>query len=431
MFKEIALDIASRGGRAYFVGGYVRDRVMNSEYADWKDIDIEVYGLNQEQILEALSVWGKPVLVGKSFPVIKLSGRPQWDFTLPSHPEMKSAEACGRRDFTINALIMDILTGELIDPLGGKEDIRRGLIRHTHPRVFRDDPLRVYRAAQLAARFQFPIHDETLELMRSADLEGLNGERVYLELRKLLLLAAHPSQGLRYLEQTGVICRCHPLLRDLQGCPQSRSHHPEGDVWEHTLLVVDGAARLKEHSHFPEALMWAALLHDIGKPLVSRVEGEKVTAYGHDVQGEKLARSFLRALTGNRDLLRQVGVLVREHMNPVLLFKQRERVSDRAIRRLVQRVNVSELLLLSEADYLGRTLERDYAPIRDWLLERIAAVGLKPDEGVKPLVTGKDLAELGCPPGKQYRALLSKALDLQMEGKNRGEILHELGKNLS
>ncbi len=429
MIQEIARQIALRGARAFYAGGFVRDQLLNVSDHDSKDIDIEVFLLEPGVLRDILSNFGEVKEVGKSYPVFKISGYPHFDFTV-APPGSSYEKAALRRDFTVNAMMIDVISGDLIDPCQGVKDLHLRTIRHTQPRVFIDDPLRVYRAVQLAARLNFSISPETQKLMAETALTNIDPERILLEIAKMLLRAEHPSIGLRYLEQTGVLERNHPELYCLKACIQSPTHHPEGDVWEHTLLVVDQAARLRKKSRDPQTLMWAALLHDIGKPGVTRQEGEKVTAYGHDTQGAELARRFLRNLRASRSLTDRVTVLVREHMRPVLLYKEREKLSDKAIRKLVERVNVAELLLLSEADYCGRTLKRDYAPIRTWLLERIARLGLDPESGINPLVQGRDLLALGFEPGPALGDVLKEAYEMQLEGKSKEEILKDLKKPL-
>ena len=431
MITTIARDIANQGGRVFYTGGFVRDYLLQDEAPNGKDIDLEVFGLDKAKLISVLSTYGQPIEVGKSFPVIKISHHPEWDFTLPEKPQISYQEACARRDFTINAMIMDVLTGEILDFFGGKEDLENKLIRHTTENVFKKDPLRTYRAVQLAARFGFSIDAATLELMKQTNLDNIKPERILEELRKLLLLASQPSLGLSYMQETGMLKRRHPMLFRLVGCEQSPLNHPEGDVWQHTLQVVDICARLKEQSQDPEVLMFAALLHDLGKPATTCIRNGKITAYGHDLEGEKLARIFLNQLNASKSLIAGVSKLVREHMHPVLLYKSREQVSDKAIRKLVNRVNVRELLLLAEADFKGRGKERDFEPVQEWLMGRISRLGLDPEQGITPYVQGRDLIALGLKPGTNFRKILDQCFEMQLEGKSRQEILKWVKESLS
>jgi len=218
----------------------------------------------------------------------------------------------------------------------------------------------------------------------------------------------------------------HPWLNDLIGCQQENKNHPEGDVWEHTLMVVDQAARLRAESLDPEVFMMAALLHDIGKPAVSKLQEGTIITYGHDIKGAELAGQFLAALGSSGNVSKKAAVLVKEHMQPVLLYKKKERVSDTAIRRLMNRVNVQELLLLSEADYNGRGRRREFKPIRDWLIERISRLGLNPGDRIEPVVKGRDLVHAGYQPGKQFRPILRYAYELQLSGLSKDQILKDV-----
>jgi tRNA nucleotidyltransferase (CCA-adding enzyme) len=323
---------------------------------------------------------------------------------------------------------MDIITGEIIDETGARKDTENKLIRHTSQTIFKDDPLRAYRACQLAARFNFKIHPDTIELIQNTYLTSIKSERIYEELCKLLMLSKTPSIGLRYMQHTGILEKMHLSLFNLIGCQQSPLHHPEGDVWEHTLLVVDEAAKLKNNSHYPLALMFAALLHDTGKPQSTQVTEEKITSYGHDVSGATVAAEFMYKITSNARLINNISILIREHMRPVLLYKERERVSDKALRKLINRVDFHELMILAEADFKGRTVERDFEAVKDWFNARFNLMGVDPEQKINPLVNGQDLLNLGYKPGKHLGQMLNTAFEWQLEGKNREEILTRFKK---
>lgn len=424
MLVKIAQEIAARGGRMYLVGGAVRDLLLQRN-TDNEDIDVEIHGLDKSQVLQVLKKFGICKEVGKSFVTIKIKGYQQYDFSV-AEPGTSLLKACSRRDFIINTPLQDILSGEIIDPLNARQDLSDRIIRPTNPGVFRDDPLRAYRAVQLAARLEFSLAPETEALIRDTPLQGISGERVYRELTKLLMLAPKPSIGLSLMAKAGILEQNHADLARLRGCAQSALHHPEGDAWQHTLLVVDQAARLKGSSKDPRSYMWAALLHDIGKPDTTRRQGDKITSYGHDLLGGKLARQFLERLTDEEQVLKRVSLLVKEHMRPVLLYKDRDKVTDRAIRKLAARVDLSELLLLAQADYLGRDIEREFSPIEEWFRDRISRLGLKWGETIAPLVQGKDLISLGLKPGPQFSKILDQAFDWQLAGQEKEEILKSI-----
>lgn len=190
----VAAAVQKAGGRLVFAGGYVRGHLMGFNLQE-QDLDLEAFGLNGEELAAVLSAFGPVKKVGKSYPILKISGYPRWDFSVPVYPGASFAEACSRRDFTVNTMLMDVLTGEIIDLYGGQQDLQNSTIRHTEPGVFAADPLRVYRAAGLAARLHFSVADETMNLMEQANYDGISSDRIYRELRKMLLLASRPSPG--------------------------------------------------------------------------------------------------------------------------------------------------------------------------------------------------------------------------------------------
>jgi len=426
MLQEIAAAIARQKGRAFYVGGCVRNLIMGLPPQPDDDIDIEVYNLSFDELQFVLAAFGTVRRVGKSFPILKISGHPEWDFAVPESPGMTFRQASARRDFTINSLLMDVLSSELIDPFGGTEDLSRGIIRHSNPETFKVDPVRVYRAFTFAARFNFDIAPETLHLITSANLEGIKPERLYIELRKLLMLSSNPSIGWRLMQNTGILENKHPMLFNLIGCPQSQRNHPEGDVWEHTLMVIDQAAQLRHIAPDPEALMWAALMHDVGKPASTRVLKNRVVSYGHHEAGAQIASSFLKELKAGKRITETVATLVKEHMEPILLYKKKAEVTDRMIRELVNRVDLGELLLLAKADYMGRDSIRDFTPVKEWLLDRLASLNLDLGSKIIPLVRGRDLQQMGVTPGPVFKVLLDQAWELQLEGLAKPAIMKYL-----
>jgi tRNA nucleotidyltransferase (CCA-adding enzyme) len=275
----LARAIAAAGGRALVVGGSVRDALLGQES---KDVDVEVFGLPAERLKTILESFGRVDTVGESFTVYKLgnidvslprreskSGRGHKGFVVQGDPSLSFVEAARRRDFTINAIAQDPLTGELIDPFEGARDLKARRLRVVDSRTFGDDSLRVLRALQFAARFELTVDDETRTLLRSIPLDDLPAERVWGEIEKLLLLARRPSIGLALALDIGVVHLLFPEMAALVECPQEPEWHPEGDVWVHTLMVVDEArARIDGLERGPAAaMMLGALCHDLGKPL--------------------------------------------------------------------------------------------------------------------------------------------------------------------
>ena len=430
MLERIIEAISAKGGTVYYVGGCVRDQLLGLEP---KDIDVEIHGMTSEMLIDVLGPFGQLDLIGKSFGVLRIkgldvdfsmprternTGNGHKDFAIHVDPFMSCSEACRRRDFTVNALLQNAVTGEVVDPFNGLLDLQRKVIRHIDDQTFVEDPLRVYRAVQFAARFGFEIDKATLALCSEMDLSSLPRERVFGEIQKLLLKAERPSVGFQYLLEMGIIERDYPLLHQLVGCMQQPLHHPEGDVWTHTMMVVDQAAAIRDQSGNPLALMLAALLHDVGKPAARTMIEGKLAFHGHDDLGEPMAREFLATLTEDRDLTEKTLELVRYHMRPTFLHPNG---TDTTIRRLASKCNIGEVLLLHQADHLGRGGERSFSHIREWFEEKIGRLSVK--NGVEPLVKGRHLLELGMKPGPEMGAVLKQAFELQLEGHGFEEIL--------
>src|SRR5688572_11173791 len=247
----LARAVAAAGGRALLVGGCVRDSILGHSS---KDFDIEVFGLEQDRLGAILETFGRVDTVGESFTVFRLGdidvslprreskvGRGHRGFAVMGDPTLSPAAAARRRDFTINAIAQDPLTGEIIDPFGGRQDLEQRVLRVVDGGTFGDDSLRVLRALQFAARFELTVPRETRDICGGIPLDDLPSERVWGEFEKLLLVARRPSIGLRLGMELGVIRQLLPELVPLADCPQDPEWHPEGDVWTHTLLVTDQA----------------------------------------------------------------------------------------------------------------------------------------------------------------------------------------------
>ena len=237
------------------VGGCVRDELMGISPKDW---DLEVYGIQPERLREILDSFGEVNVVGEAFTVYKLgsdldvslprrerkTGKGHRGFVVEGDPDMSFEEACSRRDFTVNAILKDPLTDEIVDPFNGREDIDRKILRHVSSKTFAEDSLRVLRAAQFAARLEFDIAAETVEICKSIDVTDLPKERIWGEMEKLLLQAKRPSIGLEWLYKLGVVEQIFPELQSLVGVPQEPEWHPEGNVDIHTMMVADEARKL-------------------------------------------------------------------------------------------------------------------------------------------------------------------------------------------
>ncbi|MFO0985537.1 MAG: HD domain-containing protein [Planctomycetota bacterium] len=418
--------IGDGGGRAFVVGGAVRDRLLGMPV---QDVDLEVYGVPADKLLRLARRMGRADLVGQSFGIIKLrlpggeldlslprrehkQDRGHKGFLVATDPGMDPRLACARRDLTINAMLEDPLRGEVLDFFGGQNDLRDGVLRHVSA-AFGEDPLRSLRVVQLAARLRFRVAAETLAVAGALDLGELPRERIGAEFDKLLLGALAPSWGLEVLRAMGAL-RFFPELAALIGCAQEPEHHPEGDVWTHTLLALDRAAWLRPSSPRARVLLLAVLCHDLGKPATTTSECGRIRCSNHDVVGERIARTFLDRLTTEVKVIEEVAALVRDHLAPMQLHRA-PNVGDGAIRRLALHVDLQQLVLTACADHLGRTRADDGFPAGRWLSARAAALRLPPN-GPTPILLGRHLLERGYRPGPRLGAILADVFERQLDG---------------
>ena len=433
--RAIARDVAVRGGRAYYVGGVVRDELMG---LDSKDVDIEVYGVSPQALREVLAAHGRVVEKGAAFGVLSIehtnldvamprrerrTGERHRDFDVSVDPSLTPREASMRRDFTINAMMRDVLTGEWIDCWNGRADLAARVIRCVSAATFPEDALRVFRAAQFAARLDAQIEPETLALCARIDVAQVSLERVFDELCKALLKAEKPSVFFRALARMNHLREFFPEVDDCRGVAQNPKFHPEGDVFEHTMLVLDCAAALRARAKEPLALMLAALLHDVGKRAATQVQPDgRITAYGHETLGVAIAERQLRRLTNNARLIRSVCSHVALHMRPNMLAAHRSR--KRKTRAMFDLSACPEdLILLSRADASGK-LDAPY----DESLERFLFERLEDYRAVlrEPMVTGADLIAAGLRPGPSFAVLLDRARQLRFAGLSHENALRQV-----
>ena len=290
--------------------------------------------------------------------------------------EADPAKAAARRDFTINAIALDPLTDEVIDPFDGRADLAAKILRHTSAR-FAEDPLRVLRAMQLVSRFDLDVAPETVALCRSIEPEDLPQERIFAEWKKLIQKGVHPSRGLAFLRDCGWL-RHFPELEALIGCEQDPEWHPEGDVWIHTLHCMDAFAAERIGEEREDLIVGLAVLcHDLGKPATTARERGRVTSRHHEPVGETLTREFLERLTRETSLIDAVAPLVGAHLAPVQLFGAG--AGDAAVRRLARRVGrIDRLVRVATADQKGRPpLVVHRFDAGEWLLERARALEVR------------------------------------------------------
>lgn len=431
--RAIATSVQRAGGRALVVGGWVRDHLLGRPS---KDVDIEVFGLSQDRLVAVLEGHGRVVAAGHSFPVFKVShddiqvdvalprreskkGRGHKGFDVVGDPWMRVDDAARRRDFTVNAIAWDPLTSVFEDPFNGRDDLARRVLRMVDRTTFADDSLRVLRAVQLAARFALALDEDTAVLCRELPLDDLPAERVWGEVEKLLLLANTPSRGLDLALSLGVIDRVLPELRPLVGCPQEPEWHPEGDVWVHTLMVVDHATTAIRQLDKPAqvVVMLGALCHDLGKPSTTAVVDGRIRSLHHEEAGlaptmALLDRLNLHSVSGV-DVRHHVLGIVAHHLKPGM-FHKAGNVSDGAFRRLAQKVNMEWLALVARADCRGRTGAFDCSAM-DWFIDRARRLGVE-RQPVPPLLLGRHLLALGLEPGPRVGQVLQLIYERQLDG---------------
>jgi tRNA nucleotidyltransferase (CCA-adding enzyme) len=430
--SRIAEAVARAGGRAVIVGGYVRDRILGIES---KDLDIEVFDLSPDHLETVLSSFGEVAHVGKAFGVLRVKGL-DIDFSLPRRdhkvspghkgfevehdPHMSFEEAARRRDLTMNSIGLDPLTSKYLDPLAGRRDLEAKRLRASDARHFSEDPLRGLRVAGFAARFEMTPDPELKKLMAALDLSELSAERIFEELEKLLLKSRRPSIGFELLRETGLL-RFFPEVEALVGVPQEPDWHPEGDVFVHTLMVLDEAAALRIGEGDEDlALMYGALCHDFGKPETTEVIDSRITSREHDTRGVPIAERFLERLRAPKDLTRRVAALVLHHLAPAFFY--RDGAGARAFRRLARALAsagvLPDLLLrVATADHFGRTTEEALArtfPAGEHFRRVMESLSLQ-DEAPRDVVLGRHLIARGFEPGVAFRRILARCRDVQDE----------------
>jgi tRNA nucleotidyltransferase (CCA-adding enzyme) len=430
--RSIAEAVRQAQGRALIVGGWVRDRLLGV-LTPATNVDIEVFGIPADHLRRLLESFGRIEAVGASFQVYKIgdidvslprrdskSGRGHRGFAVTGDPTMTIEEAARRRDFTINAISWDPLTDEYLDPFHGRDDLEQRLLRVVDPATFPEDSLRVLRAVQFAARFALTLDPATRELCRTIPLDDLPAERVWGEIEKLLF-APRPSIGLALALDLGVVEKLFPELLALVGCEQEPEWHPEGDVWVHTLQVVDQARTRIDDLPRPQAItiMLGALAHDLGKPATTAFLDGRIRSIDHEEQGVAPATAFLDRLNVHTidgyDVRHQVLGMTAQHLKPGMWFKVRDEVGDGAFRRLAQKVDLELLARLAKSDCLGRQPGTFNCEAMDWFVERARALGVE-HRPPGPILLGRHLLELGVKPGPRMGEILKSVYEQQLDG---------------
>jgi tRNA nucleotidyltransferase (CCA-adding enzyme) len=431
--------LRSAGGRPRLVGGSVRDWLLGLEP---KDFDIEVYGLDYEAMGRALAAFGPTDVVGRSFGVLKVRiAGTEYDFSLPRResktgaghrgfaiapdPDLTEPEAAARRDFTVNAIAYDPLEDRILDFHHGADDLKKKILRHTSG-AFTEDPLRVLRAFQLAARFGFSLAPETAALCRSISdtYTELPVERVWGEWDKWAIKAARPSLGLVILKQTGWL-RHFPEIAALDGLPQEPEWHPEGDVFIHTGHCLDALVELDSWREGPpetrRMLSLAVLAHDFGKAVTTKQAERRGrlrwTSPEHEAAGGPLAETFLQRIGAPLEVVEYVRPLVVNHL---LHHDGPAEYRDTTVRRLARKISpatLDDLIAVMRADHLGRPplvspeTEKRLGHLRT-AARKLALEHVAP----KPIILGRHLIALGRSPGPQFKPALDAAFESQLDG---------------
>jgi putative nucleotidyltransferase with HDIG domain len=399
---ELIAEIIARG-KLYEVGGSVRDSLIDPGI-EIKDRDYLVTGIPYDRLADILRGYGRVDLVGKSFGVIKFTqrganntvdvviprkeistGAAHRDFRVDYDPDLPVEEDLKRRDFTINAIARAIPSGEIIDPYGGRKDIKNKSIRIVFSDSIVEDPLRALRGTQFAARFEFEIEPETLRKMKEAAhlIDTVSPERISEELNKMLLKADKPSIGFRYLLDIGILERIMPDLARCVDVEQPGGYH-RWDVFDHTMVCVDKAPKKLN-------IRLACLFHDLGKPATREIVEDGATFYGHDRLSTRMAKNIMQKLKYSNDLIEQVKILVERHM-----FS--DQAGEKGVRRLIRAVGVDliyDLLELRRADIIAQGMGQDPAEVDEFESKVTTEIEKKSPFGVKDLaINGSDLMEV-------------------------------------
>lgn len=431
--------IEDAGGKAYFVGGMVRDMFLQIPI---KDIDIEVHGLQKDALAKTLQQFGPVDTIGKSFGVVRLHGL-DIDWSLPRadssgrkptveiNPFMPIEQALTRRDLTINAMAIQMPSQQFIDPFNGLADLEAGILRSPNIDFFSQDPLRFFRVMSFIARFDMEPDSLLDELCTTMDIKGVSPERIEQECAKMLLRSKRPSLGIRWLARIGRLQEILPELAATIGVPQNPAWHPEGDVFEHSMQALDAAAHLHYVSEEEKlTVLYAALCHDLGKAVTTISESSGIHSYGHEHAGEPIARSMMKRITRNKELINKVAKLVLLHMEPLhfIMNNAKPAAYKRLAHKLYPDVNIAMLLKVATADRRGRngrcSLPLEIEDTGLQLFAQRAEQAQVVHEREPALLKGKDFLDI-VSPGPLLGKMVAKAYELQLEGQTDPAMLKQ------
>lgn len=454
MAIQIAKKVKEVGGIAYFVGGYVRDSILDIPN---KDIDIEIHGIKPEILKNILSELGDIQTIGNAFGIYNLKGYDldialprkercigtgHKDFEVYVDPYIGTHAAARRRDFTINALMKNILTGEIIDEFNGLNDLKNHIIRHVDSSTFREDSLRVLRACQFAARFNFKIASETINLCKTMDLSTIPKERIAGELSKALLKAKKPSvffNSLYECEQT----KWFKEVYALKGIKQDSEYHPEGDVYMHTMSVLDQAGGL-----FPTGIdnpdrylpfMLSALCHDFGKVNTTEINSKgRLCALNHEITGIPIANDFLGRIYNNKGFIKYVDNMIKYHMKAHSCFNNRSKTKTTNL-MFDKLLYPKDFILLVYADSTGHDLDNlDNRQFNMFLEKAMTESGFLTDRYLdygkrisESHITAEDLINIGLKPSPLFKIILDKAWGMHLKGIKKEHVLKQVADILT
>ena len=434
--RQVFDEILKSGGEVYIVGGSVRDDYLYTHESH--DVDVEIYHMTYQELYDVLSRFGHVYTIGKAFAIMQLDCLKGYDFALPRmetkvgdghrdfdvmvNPDLPLLKAIQRRDLTMNALMYDYQHQKVIDLCGGIQDIQEGVIRCVNPTHFIEDPLRVLRIASFVARFGMQVEKETKDLcqrmVKDHMLDHLSIERVYEEYSKILM-ATQPSLGFEFLKEIDAL----PFyLEDLVHTHQRSDFHPEGNVFNHTMLVIDIGALVKHRTDHPLWFMWSCLLHDIGKPLVTTPEGH---APLHNEAGVEVFKK-IDVIQGKKQRA-YIETMILYHMH--LMNMARRHSADikylRLLKNIEGKISLNDLIYISCCDKLGRgyIAHEQYNAFYEYIDDLKLRLG---DHALPAMIDGKDLMKRGFQNHQNYRVLLDEAYELQLQGMDRETILRSL-----
>jgi tRNA nucleotidyltransferase (CCA-adding enzyme) len=434
--EKIAEKARAAGGRVFYAGGCARDKLRcGGELRG--DIDIEVHGVEPAVLWDALDSLGEPLQYGSSFGIYGLSGsaldiaiprkehatgRGHRDFEVFTDPFIGAEAAARRRDFTVNALMEDVLTGEIVDPYGGREDLEKRVLRCVDPASFIEDPLRVLRCARFAAVLGFSVDPATVELCSGMDLATLSRERVEGELKKALMASEKPSVFFETLRQMRRLSPWFAELEQTVGLEQDPEYHPEGDVWTHTMEVLDRAAGYRGKAEQPYPFMMLALTHDLGKITTTEFVKGRIHAYGHEAAGLPIIETFLRRLTDEAALTGYVLNMAELHMKPNMMAFNKSPV--KATNKMFdQAASAQDLINMSMADHPVKSGDTPFSGDAGFLFERLERYR---ETMAQPYVMGRDLIAAGLEPGENFGELLEYAHKLRLAGIDKQTALKQV-----